>query len=1040
MRIFLYLMHILDEEYYQPLNAMFHKYVVCSLFWLSVAAWLCTVHAQDRSPHDLPKLLYHYHKLTQADGLSSYNVKRILQDEYGYTWIATQDGLNRYDGKNITIYNKSLDPPRHLVNNDIWDLAEDTTAHRLWVLSYSGLNCIDLSTGKVLPNPAAIAPASRMFAGGWLKCLLLCCHRLWIGSAESHGLMVYNPDRQAFDSIEPVPVGEHSAGRGGAPNIDRIWRDEYDRVWVFVANYGIVLYSTDGKILERHPLAELGLPPSTDFDRFRASASLGKGRIALVTNAGLFDVCYDQHHFVIKPFTVPGVPPGLLDKEMYACATDPTGALWFGVSNSFYRLDVGKGRLTEIKDADYMNPENWYSGIFHIYFDRFGHLWLGTQKGLAFSPVSVSPFTPFFESLDHSTSINHANCVYPYLDSVLYVCAEDGFYKVMAGTGLIRKLSEGRYFFTTRLKDGVFLVGEEHHLYVLQHDRLVPVDAVYPELKPIADVPINGLAWCGDTLAVIGRNDNHGICCWYPRRHELRFINESTRPLALGSDIVNAVCTDKRNRVWILSDVTCSIFDPGKGTIDTFRLTEGTMHQPLMFYFDMAEAQGLYWLAVYGTGVLGIDSAFHVRRVFSTRQGFANDGVYKIFSWKDSVLFVTSNNGLSRIRLKSSNVVNYFQKDGLHGNGFEELCGYADDKYIYAGGERGISRIDPALIPVDPAPPSLRLGNVRMRTAASLFDVGDISSSSFTVPSDVVQLMFTVFSFDYTDEGRSLLSYSIPELKTQWIPLGTDQSIDLLGLAPGHYTVLVKAVNPNAPWRERHATLSIEWLPKWYQTMWFKVLVGLVLVLLFYGFYRYRIGTIRQQQLIRQNISSDLHDDIGSILNTIKIFTTLARRGPDTESWLGQIEASLAQAVVALRDMIWVLDDSQDTIYQLLERIRQFALPVTVAGGIRLDASADGETTQRLLKEEKRNLLLVAKEAVNNSLKYADCTRIGIHIHADSRAVSLRIEDDGKGFDQQVATGGNGLKNMRLRAKRLHYQLSVDSTPGEGTRIVFFKV
>jgi len=1015
---------------------MFHKYVVFLICWLSLAGCLCSANAQERSPQDLPQLLYHFHKITQADGLSSYNVKRIVQDAYGYTWIATQDGLNRFDGKNITLYNKSESPPRQLVTNDIWDLVEDTAGHRLWVLSYSGLNCIDLSTGKVLPNPAAIAPGSHAFLGGWLKCLLLCRHRLWIGAANSNGLSVYDPDRQVFDSIDPLPMGSS----GGAPNIDRLWRDEYGRVWVFVANYGIVLYSAAGRILQRHPLTELGLPANTDFDRFRANASLGNGRMALVTNAGLFDVHYDEHGLVMKPLAWPGTPPGLTGKGMYACAIDPNGALWFGADDRFYRLEVDKGRLTEIRDADYMNPENWYSGIFTIFFDRFGHLWLGTQKGLAFSPVSVSPFTTFFQAFDHSTSINHANFVYPYLDSLLYVCAEDGLYKVTVGTDLIRKLAEGRYFYTTRLKDGRFLVSEEHHLYVLQEDRLVSVQDVYPELKAISDVPINSLVWYGDTLAIIGRNDSHGICCWYPQRHELDFIDERTRPLALGSDIVNTVYLEKhRGRVWILSDVTCSIFDPKKRTINTFHLDDTDRHQPVTFYFDMAEAQGLYWLAVYGTGVLGLDSSLHLRKVFSTRQGFANDGVYKVFAWKDSLLFVTSNNGLARIRLANSNVVNYFQKDGLHGNGFEESCGFSDDRYIYAGGERGVSRIDPALIPVDPAPPSLRLGNVRMRTAASVYDIGDLDAASFTVPSDVVQVTFTVFSFDYTDEGRSLLSYSIPELKTQWIPTGTDQTIDLLGLGPGRYTLLVRAVNPSAPWNERHLTLQIDWQPKWYQTLWFKILAGLILVLLFYGFYRYRIGTIREQAQIRQSISSDLHDDIGSILNTIKIFTHLARRGPETDTWLGQIESSLAQAVVALRDMIWVLDDNQDTVYQLLERIRQFALPVTVAHGIRLDIAADGETTQRLLKEEKRNLLLVAKESVNNSIKYAGCTKIGIHIEAGAKSVSMEIEDDGAGFEPQLATGGNGLKNMFRRAARIHYRLHIDSAPGAGTRIVLTK-
>ena len=79
---------------------------------------------------------------------------------------------------------------------------------------------------------------------------------MWIGSANSNGLSVYDPDRQVFDSIDPLPMGSS----GGAPNIDRLWRDEYGRVWVFVANYGIVLYSAAGRISLLTPQQAQGNP------------------------------------------------------------------------------------------------------------------------------------------------------------------------------------------------------------------------------------------------------------------------------------------------------------------------------------------------------------------------------------------------------------------------------------------------------------------------------------------------------------------------------------------------------------------------------------------------------------------------------------------------------------------------------------------------------------------------------------------------------------------------------------------------------------
>lgn len=1005
--------------------------------WLSLIS--CPSYAiQPPSPPRLPKLLYHFHKITQAEGLSSYNVNRIVQDAHGYTWVATQDGLNRFDGKNISIYNKSVDPPRQLVNNDIWDLAEDSANHRLWVLTYIGLNCIDLATGKVLDNPPAIRPAKNLPSDSWFKCELLVGERLWIGSENFNGITVYNTRTQAFDSIQRLP---EVSGSSAVPNVDRIWPDEYGRIWVFVANYGIVIYSAGtGRILEIHPLAKLGLTLSQDFDRFRAVSRIGPGRIALITNTALYDLRYGEQYFRIDTFVLKGEAAHISRNEMYWCTTDPQRNLWFSADNALYRMNIVSGEVTRIEDADFGNPENWFSGIYDIYFDRVGHIWLGTQKGLAFSPVSASPFTAFFQSADHRIAINHANYAFPYQDSLLYVCAEDGFYRVGLASKLIRRLAEGRYFSVTPLKDGRLLVGEEKRLYVLQGDTLAGVGTVYPELRPIDTELICKTVWCGDTLAVMGGIANHGVFCWYPYRHTLQYVNERTAlPLRLASDVVNGLCRDHRGRVWILSGTGWSIFDPARGRIYNSHIDDPYQHLPATFYFDMVESHGLYWLAVYGTGLVGLDSNLHFRKIFSTREGLANNGVYKVFDWKDSLLFVTSNNGLSMIRLSDSSVVNYFQKDGLQGNGFELGCGYPEGPYIYAGGERGVTRIEPDHIPVDPAPPPLRIGNIRMQATDSVYNIGDLTTGTLTVPSDVVQTSLTVATFDYTDERRTTLSYSIPELKTQWIPLGADGTINLLGLSPGKYTLLVKAVNPNVPYPERRLLINIQWLPKWYQTIWFELAIALAALAIFYSFYLYRINTIRQQQLIRQNISSDLHDDIGSILNTIKVFTQLARRGPDTESWLSHIESSLAQAVVALRDMIWVLDDSQDTLYQFLERLRQFALPAAIANGMQLDVAAEGEVTRMLLKEEKRNLLLVAKESVNNSIKYARCSRIVVRISTSGNSVTLRIADDGIGFDPSQPVEGNGLKNIRRRATKIHYTVAIDSAPGAGTRITLHK-
>lgn len=1013
----------------------FHIKVFLSIFLLVAIGGGRNLFAQTITDREPATLTCHFRKITQEQGLSSYFVRKIIQDRYAYTWIATQDGLNRFDGNRITIYTKTTERSRRLVSNDIWDLAEDTASDRLWVLTYSGINAIDLRTGRVLEDLPAASAAFLQLPLGWLKCMVLAKDRLWIGSQD--GVSVFNNQTQAFDTIQQIPLQQDR--RRPKYDVDLLWRDEYARVWTFISNYGLVLYSaTSGRIEASYTIEQLGLPPGVDFGRFWSVAPLGPGKLALACNTGLYRIAYDRFQLQAAPYPITGHTP--FHNQITACATDAHGRLWLATENSLFRLDAASGALTEIHDADHASPENWFGGIYSIYFDAFDHLWLGTQKGVAFSDIRPSPFVAYFQSADQTAKIDHAYFTLPYYDSLIAVCAADGFYLANTVTNTIHRLSDHIFWYASLLKNGRLLVSSNDTLFILNDHRLVPAEKFYPELASLHNIPLNSLVWCGDSLAVLGSENIHGIFCWRPQRHTLTPIDDQSKPLTIASNIVNALYHDHHGRVWILADAAISIFDPAKNRVDTFHLDDPLNHRPFTFCFDVTEAGGFYWLAMYGTGLVALDDSLHLRSIISTQQGMANIGVYKVFPWQDSLLFVTSNYGLARVRLANHTVVNYFREDGLHSNLFEEACGYADARYIYAGGERGFSRIEPGAIPPDPSPPPLHLGNIRLQTPNTTRDTGDLLLTALTVPSDVIHTTLNISAFSYSDPARTLLSYRVPELKSDWIPLGPDQAIDLIGLNPGKYTVLIRAVNYNDLGGPRQLSLTLDFLPKWYQTLWFKLLILLVTALGFYALYRYRLTQIRQQQLIRQNISSDLHDDIGSILNTIKIFTHLAQRDRSSGNHLSQIETAVAQAVVALRDMIWVLDDSLDTVFELLERIRQFAIPIATAGVIQLDIGADPEIYQRALtKSEKRNLYLMAKECLNNSLKYASCQKIRIHLSIQEALLTMHIEDDGCGFDPAKVRTGNGLRNISRRAAQIRYNVTIVSSPGTGTRITLCK-
>jgi hypothetical protein len=329
-----------------------------------------------------------------------------------------------------------------------------------------------------------------------------------------------------------------------------------------------------------------------------------------------------------------------------------------------------------------------------------------------------------------------------------------------------------------------------------------------------------------------------------------------------------------------------------------------------------------------------------------------------------------------------------------------------------------------------------------METERGPTDTTDLTLSTLEIPSDILEANISFSGLDYKNPEHLTFSYRIQEIGNDFLPLGTQRFVNLVGLKPGHYTLLIKARSGDGIESDRPIILTLNYLPKWYQTWWFRVLVVLAIAGFLYTLYRYRIRQLEEQQRIRKQIASDLHDDIGSILHTVKLFTHMAKREPNNPEHLDRIENASTQATLGLRDMLWVLDDNRDSCRDLMERIRTFVQPLADVEGIELRCVVDEEHSSIILtKAEKRNLLLIAKETLHNSFKYSDCRQLDINLQVQDRKISLRIHDDGKGFDPgQVREDAYGLTNIRQRAKQIFYTASIESTPGGGTTITLTKI
>ncbi len=200
-----------------------------------------------------------------------------------------------------------------------------------------------------------------------------------------------------------------------------------------------------------------------------------------------------------------------------------------------------------------------------------------------------------------------------------------------------------------------------------------------------------------------------------------------------------------------------------------------------------------------------------------------------------------------------------------------------------------------------------------------------------------------------------------------------------------------------------------------------------------------------QQKLLtlRANVSQDLHDDLGSEISSMSIFSYTAARSGDRErmaSALENISAKSSKLVEDMRDIVWAMDPENDSMPKLADRMRAFAGQVFDEREVRLQFDFSPKTNDlKIQPEARKQVYLFYKEAMTNVSKHAHASTVFVKMGLDHGHFFLEIRDDGHGFPKGLpknTTGGNGLGNLKKRAENLGGQLEIISMPEKGTTVL----
>jgi streptogramin lyase/anti-sigma regulatory factor (Ser/Thr protein kinase) len=461
------------------------------------------------------------------------------------------------------------------------------------------------------------------------------------------------------------------------------------------------------------------------------------------------------------------------------------------------------------------------------------------------------------------------------------------------------------------------------------------------------------------------------------------------------------------------------------------------------------DSRGRLWVGSSRPGLSRVDapSADQPRFVpYSTAQGLSADAVGCITEDRSGRLYLGMPAGrIDRLDPASGDVRHYTTADGLTGT---DLTTAFRDRHgaLWFGGYNGLFRLVPGPDRVS-SPPTVLIGSVRVAGRSYLTAaLGQSVIPRFELTPTQNQLQFEFFGLGAGASDGLRYEYRLEGADRTWNPPTAQRDVNYASLSPGRYRFVVRAIAADGALSRTPATVEFTILRPMWQRWWFRSGGVLSVILIVFAVHKYRVARLLALERVRMRIAADLHDDIGGSLSRISIQSEVACReaaalGAQPVRRLAEIAESARGLVDALSDVVWSVDPRRDDIASVLRRIREYADDVLLGSGVRWTYTASPNLeSAKLDPEARRNLFLLLKEAVTNVARHAHARSVSLDVELTNRDLRAELRDDGQGFDPSVRDGEDqperhGIASMRSRADRLAARLTIESSPGHGTRL-----
>jgi ligand-binding sensor domain-containing protein/two-component sensor histidine kinase len=985
-------------------------------------------------------------------GLPDRNINIISQDKLGFIWIGAGTGLFRYDGYKFEKYNHLLSTSANEIS--VHEIINDKLGN-LWVTHRAGVSKIDpyYLTGNLLPGKSidsAVKRASlplRIYAGK--------NGQLWVALNDGYFLILNNDlkitatFRSEYSGPNLQNKGHYATFMTSANNGDLFLyanRDYIDRV------------SVNGKKVKRF-----------NFPEFKSKGVSFIPGYVEYRNDSLFVIEYMSYESPDVFFVELFIYEGRFGKQyksqtafVHSTTTDSLGNVWQSNGYNLHIRKKGEDRFENVTSIfeEKVGPGKYLGGLFT---SRDGTVWMNTNAELLKINIARDNFNRYLNipatnestvgtSMRGMMEDRNGNvwvCSYGYMEKDMAYCLHQlkdnkiehkrmissgqesflGFYPMYkmapAGTDLIA------------VTDGLLLLKiNPATMKTYQFElRDSTAGSEFVNITPIND----SLLWLGSRNGMFKLNARTLENINYNRLDPSHYIN-NTRVNFFMRWGANWLATTSKGVYCIRDDgKIISYYGSEKGAVIPLPATT--------YYHAFDDGRKLYLGS--SAGLIEVDTLARTSEIYTVDEGLPDNNIYAVLNDTLGNLWLSTNNGLARFNTHSRKVRNYFVRDGLSHMEFNNASYLkSSDGTLYFGGLNGFVSFSPYTIDTTALPVTnanlvnvswySQHGNKQYAYQQSFKD----NRLRFEPGSRMIEFSFMVPEYLRVSQNRfryKLMGWN----DDNWIAFEAGNRLILNSVPAGTYKLIVQHSVSGGEWSRNQWEGEIIILQPWYNRYWFYLLLAATAVALAYGFYRYRMNQLMAVLNVRNRISADMHDEIGSTLSSISYFSQavmMQSTDDKVKEVLQRIKANAQQVQESLSDIVWSVKPGNDQAESIFSRMYHFGHEFTEAKGIAFESIVDPSlNTVKMDMDKRRDLYLIFKEAVNNAVKYSECSKISVSIQPQGQKIRMEISDDGKGFDMNQLEMGNGLSNMQLRAKQMKGVLQIVSAMGKGTtvRLVF---